>query len=227
MSSKRGYVSQAELAEYANITITDTTEADDQISIAEELLDQYVGYQKKAVCHEYVGLAQSGTTTTFVLAQDQLTSFDTDFLKYCMVEIIDGTGEGQRRRITANVKNTGVVTTEAFTVALDNTSFYKIWQLGKFPRVNDAYYYSLAEPQKWRKSIPEMVKRATAAQVEFIRAMGVEYFKTQQASLQSEQIGDYSYQKGANAPSGFESLIAPKAMTYLRGITNRTGEITI
>ncbi len=44
IASRRGYVTQAELATLADITITDATEADDRISQAEELIDAYVGY---------------------------------------------------------------------------------------------------------------------------------------------------------------------------------------
>jgi len=224
MSSKRNYLSQAELEEFADITITDSTEADDQISQAEEIIDTFVGFQRKAVLEVVQGRATAGSNTTLTLQSEQQNAYQQDYFIYCMVEIIGGTGAGQRSRITGSTL-AGVLTFESMTTALDSTSVYKIWQLGKFPRKEDEYYDSVNSPYRFYKSIPEAVKRATASQVEYIIQMGSNYFSTNKAEMQSEDIGDYSYTKSDTA--SLNSLIAPKAKMFLRGIKNIKGEMIV
>lgn len=229
MSSRRGYVSQAELAEYADVTISNTTEADDQISQAEEQIDNYVGYQNKFFSGKIEGIAQSGTTTSLVLDVDHFQNFNyVDWFKGMMIEIIGGTNAGLRRLITASDASGGI-TFEAFPSAIDNTSYYKIWQIGKFPRVKDVAVNSNVSPSQYYKSIPEAVKRATAAQVEYMIEMGKKYFSSDKSEMSSESIGDYSYSKKQGSPSGtgLSSMIAPKAKLLLKGITNRTGKIVV
>jgi len=134
------------------------------------------------------------------------------------LEIIGGTNAGERRKITAS--EDGVLTvSQAFTSEIDDTSAYRIYQLGLFPRTQDTYY----KDQTYYKSIPEAVKRATAAQVEFIIEKGEEYFKGP-TDLTSESIGDYSYTRKV---AGEESMIAPKAKMFLRGFINRVGVLDV
>ena len=224
MSSKRNYLSQSELAEFADITITDSTEADDQISQAEEIIDAFVGFQGKAMAEVVEGRATTGSATTLTLQSDQQNIFELDYFIYCMVEIIGGTGTGQRSRITGSTK-AGVVTFETLTTPLDSTSIYRIWQLGKFPRVQDEFYDSVNSPYRFYRSIPEAVKRATAAQVEYIIQMGSNFFSTDKTEMTSEGIGDYSYSKESSG--SLNSLIAPKAKMLLRGIKNIKGQIVV
>jgi hypothetical protein len=224
MASKRGYITQEELAEYADITIVDATEADDQISQAEELIDAYVGPQKKAYPHELKGRAAGGASLSITLQANQQNIFDIDFFKCCEIEIIGGTGAGQRSVITGNTLAGVLTVASAWGTTPDSTSFYRIYQLGKFPRAVDSIYYSEQSPSTYYKNIPEAVKRATAAQVEYRIAMGDNFFKSDQADKQSEDIGDYSY-KNAPGIAGVEKLIAPKAKILLRGLKTRLGEI--
>ena len=119
MASRRQYVSQAELAEYADITITNTTEADDRISQAEELIDTYVGFQRKAVCDTIEGRVASATSTTITLeASRHQDTYQKNYFLYCEVEIIGGTGAGQRRTITGSTYE-GVITTSSWTTTPD------------------------------------------------------------------------------------------------------------
>lgn len=220
-TSRRGYLSQNELAQFADITVTDTTEADDRISQAEEQIDTYVGFQEKFIDENFTGLAQSATSTTLTLNADHQNIYDINYFLWCEIEIIGGTGAGQRRKITGSTK-AGVVTVDsAWTTAPDSTSYYKIYQLGKFPRTDDVIFddNDSAESQYY-KSIPENVKRAVAAQVEFQVNVGDAYFNTDKADLTSENIGDYSYSKKTG---GSTNLISPKVKLLLRGITNRVG----
>ena len=223
-TSRRGYLSQTELAQYANIVVSDTDEADDVIGQAEEMIDAYIGFQDRFISQPINGrLASSGSTTTHTLQSSQQNSAQADYYKGCEMEIIGGTGIGQRRRITASTY-AGVLTTDAFTTALDSTSVYKIYQLGKFPRKEDIFYDGNNSPNTYYKSIPEAVKRAVAAQVDYIIQMGDSFFQTDKADFDSESIGDYSYSKGSNVGMAHtDKLIAPKARTLLKGITNRKG----
>lgn len=225
-TSRRQYLSQTELAQLADINITDTTEADDRISQAEELVDAYVGFVIPFLREKIIGKASAGGSTSLTLEQDHQNAYEDDYFTYCTVEIISGTGKGQRRLITASTK-VGVLTTESFTTPPDSTSFYKIFQLGKFPRYQDCEYYNRNSSNKWIKSIPENVKRAVAAQVQFAIEVGDDYFNSDQSDKSSESLGDYSYTTGGGAGSGglssLKRLVGPKARAFLRSLIVRVG----
>lgn len=226
MASRRQYLSQAELTQYADITISNTTEADDQISQAEELIDGYVGYQQKFIPEVMDGLASAGAANGLTLENPRMINvFQKNFFIGCEIEIIGGTAKGDRRIITAQ-QFLGVITCDsAWSTATDATSYYRIYQLGKFPRYCDVTFDGIHSPQQYYKYIPEAVKRATAAQVEYMIKMGASYFNTDASTIESEHIGDYSYTKGKGGASHL--LIAPKAKEYLRGIMNRKGTMVL
>lgn len=227
MSSRRRYLTQSELADFADITITDQTEADDRISQAEELIDAYVGTQDSFLesCERYFGVATSvsGRTITDSSGDTPLNQ-DDGYFTGCELEIIGGTGAGQRGIIASSSRSGQSVTmASSFGTAPDATSAYRIYQLGKFPRRKDAWHNSDTATPTWYKSVPEAVKRATAAQVQFMIQMGDGYFSSDKADMVSETISEYSYtKKPGNAVS---QLIAPKAKSLLRGIAFRGGSI--
>jgi hypothetical protein len=228
MASRRQYLTQDELAEYADINITDGNEADDQISQAEEMIDDYVGYQEKFLCKNILGnmSAVAGDGLSFTLQADKISGWanSIDFFKGLHVEIIGGAGIGQMRKITGSTV-LGVLTVEtAFSPIPDTTSIYKIYQLGKFPRMRDIYFDSRVTPGTYYKSIPEDVKRAVAAQLQYVIEMGAAFFASDGEEV-SESIGDYSVTRKTGG--GVKSLIAPKARHLLRGIFNRTAEIVV
>lgn len=219
--SKRNYVTIQQVNDALGITVTDL-----QISNAEELIDNYVGPQNKFLEYTLDGLIAVGGANDVTLEQVHQNNMQVDFLKHCRIEIVGGTGEGQTRNITGQTYE-GVITVDAnFSPALDTTSFYKIYQLAKFPRKEDFAYDSTHSPQRYYKSIPEKIREAMLAQIEFMVNMGDEYFTTDKSDFQSENIGDYSYSKGNGGNgTGIGNMIAPKAKTLLRGIINRTGKI--
>lgn len=224
MASRRGYLSQEELEEFADIEVTDSDEADDQITQAEEMIDTFVGFQDKFFEHTLSGKAGGGTTTTLILDTAHRTNYAyEDYFKGCMVEIIGGQNAGQRKLITGSTIE-GTITHEAFTGANDTTTVYKIFQVGKFPRHCDVFGNTNETPNKLYKSIPEAVKRATAAQVQYIIEMGQKFFATDASQISMERIGDYTYNKEHSKDSQ-APLIAPKAKILLKGIVNRTGRI--
>lgn len=226
-SSRRGYLSQAELKQYANILINDTDEADDVISQAEEIIDSYVGYQQSFFQGAVNGrCASAGGASTLYLDSDQQSVYQKDYFKGCEIEILGGTGTGQRRRISASDYADGKITVaDAWDTTPDTTSFYRIYQLGKFPRREDVTYYTDSTPYQYYKQIPEAVKRATAAQVEFFKEMGTGYFASDKSSKDSERIMSYSYTRAKGQGSEISRMIAPKAKAILKAVRNRVGEI--
>jgi hypothetical protein len=226
MSSRRQYATIAEVEELADVVSTNDTEFEDRISQAEELIDAYIGYQLKAVKNEYVGkfTAVSGTTLYDTSSDSSLNMHD-GYFTYCVVEIIGGTGSGQQRKITSSDYDSRSITvSEAWDTDPDTTSVYKIFQIGKFPRLVDSYFEQ--DLQRYYRSIPEAIKRATAAQVEFIIAQGDQYFQGEDTSKDSESIGDYSYSRGGAAgQSSAVRMLGPKVRTLLKGYKNSTGVI--
>lgn len=218
-ASRRGYLSQDELKQYADITISDSPEAEDRISQAEEMVDAWVGYQEKFMDHAIQGLGSAGAADTITLESTQQNSFDIDYFKLCQIEIIGGTGAGQIRKITTSTKAGVLTVDENWDTNPDSTSFYKITQLGKFPRRGDVITHMESGVTTYYKSIPEAVRRAVAAQVQYMIDMGDNFFSTDKSELESESIADYSYSRKA----GSHMLIAPKAKLLLRGIKNRMG----
>ena len=252
MSSIRAYVTAAEVQQYANITITDATEGDDQISQAEEIIDAYVGTQKKAFIGfginngsgvftppDYYDLPQqdqviygrvnqviqsgnSAQNDVVMLEPYQDNVYQNGYFSFTMFEIVGGTGQGQRLPIMDSLMNGQITIRGSFTTSPDTTSLYKIYQVGKFPRVKDVFYNTYENPSRYYKTIPEAVKRAVCAQLEYMITQGPAFFASQASQTSSEHIGDYSYRRSNGAP---ENLIAPKAQMYLRGIRNLKGEI--
>jgi hypothetical protein len=222
-TSRRGYLSQTELAQFANITIVDTSEADDVISQAEEILDSYIRRADKFISRSFKGVATDGgseKTTIIDTSGDTPFTFDDGYFTGCEVEIVAGTNAGERRKISGYDKSTQTITVaNAFTSQIDSTSVYQIYQLGLFPRYEDVFHLDSI----YYKRIPESIKRATAAQVEYIIEKGDSFFKGG-ADFKSESIDDYSYERG-DGSTGKAALIAPKARGFLRGFLNRIGEL--
>jgi len=220
MASRRRYTTNTEISEYADIIIDDSDEADDQISQAEEMIDAYVGFQNKHIKVKYKGLATDGTTTTVIdTSSDTPLNYNENYFNYCEVEVVAGTNEGETRQITSSDKSANSITVnEAFSAVIDSTSVYIIRQLGKFPRVRDVFANTVDGESIYYKSIPEAVKRAVAAQLQYIIEKGAEFF-TGATDKDSEKIADYTYSVKPNT----ERLIAPKARLLLQGIMNRKG----
>ena len=221
MASRRGYVTTTEVDTLSGLTAS----TDQQISEAEELIDAYVGFQDKFKKSIYQGKATDGSATSITLASEHQNSVQNDFFKGMEVEIIGGTGSGQRTIITSSTY-AGVVTFASLSTPPNSTSIYKIYQLGKFPRQKDVFFDGQNTPNTFYKSIPEAVKRAVAAQVEFRIKMGDAYFQSDKTMYESESIGDYEYDKGQGSSGGaIRNMIAPKAKILLKGILNRKGII--
>lgn len=229
-TSRRQYLSQSELQQFADITISNPTEADVLISQAEEILDGYVGFQdqflSKREDQTIIGKAQAANANTLTLESRHSNVFLVNYFSYTELEIIGGTGQGQRNGILSSTyPNTIVTFVNPFTTAPDATSLYRIYQLGKFPRRKDCYLDAINPPTPiYYKSIPESIKRATAAQIEYMLNQGYSFFKSDDIFKSSEKIGDYTWDKPRDGSgTGITQMIAPKAKMFLQGYINRKG----
>lgn len=228
MASKRRYATIEQIEQFADITSLDDDEFEDRISQAEELIDAWVGFQTKAFSRKIQIEVSSvnGKTIADDRVATQLT-YEDDFFAGCTLEVIGGAGAGQTRTIVSSNKDAKSITYEGDTLSpnVDTTSIIRIYQLGKFPRNIDMQLNRAGN--KYYKMITDAVTRATAAQLEYMINQGDEFFGTDDPDKESERIGNYSYSGGSsNAQrSALVRMIAPRARTLLRGITNRTGRI--
>lgn len=231
MASRRNYATKADcLAFDAGLVFADDADADKQISRAEEMIDQYVGFQKKFLENEprveINQVSDDGKTLFDTFGGSQLFQTD-DYYKYCEIEILGGTGVGQHNFIIASNRDAKSITVrDGWTVTPDDTSIGVIRQVAKFPNAKNAFTNRTGT--LWVKEYPSQLSDAVCAQVQFMQAKGVEYFSSDGPDMDSENIGNYGYSKGRTiSPTAFISLIAPSARQLLQGIMNRTGVIEV
>lgn len=225
MASRRGYLTQTELAEFADIVINDSAEADDQISQAEEMIDAYLGPQDRFLRFEYRGEVSSASTTVIV---DSGSGNNMDvidnFYAGAEIEILSGALSGEHRSIVSSSRSAKSITVSvAFSGTPATGVMFRIYQLAKFPRHKDVRLNRAGD--LWVKSIPDALRRATAAQVAFVIEKGPGFFAGDASQLIAEGIDNYNYQRGGTMATPTVALIAPRARTLLRGYVNRTGEI--
>lgn len=221
IQTKRGYITKEEVESYCDIAITDEDEGIERMEFAEELIDKYVGFQNRFLRYEVTGQATEGSTTELIdTSGGNLLGSDIDNrYSYCILQIIGGTNAGEERMITEHSKSENKLTVhKEFSKAIDDTSVYRIYQLAKFPRTQDSKLFK----SKYYKFIPDQVKKATLAQVEYMIEMGDDFFASG-IDKKSENIDGYSYQ----IPSDVRRAIAPKAREYLKGIMCRTGRLIV
>ena len=207
--SKQNYCTVAEVLDITGVTVTD-----DQISQAEKMIDDYVGPQgQKHLITELIEKASAAASGSISLASGTGSIYNSGYFVGKSIEIIGGTGMGQRRSITASNGDLLTISPNWETTP-DTTSVYHIWQPGKFPRTSDVKNFNgVLYP-----GIPEGVKKAVAYQTVWLQNND----DLDEETKQSENIGGYSYSRGS--ASGRARLISPKARQALRGITNRTGQ---
>lgn len=228
MASRRAYATIAQVLAVTGLTVTDA-----DITLAEQIIDQFVGYQDmfldKDFANSIEGLVSSpaSSTTQFTPEQRHSGIYQNNFFSGCEVEFLGGTGGGQRTVIASSDYLSGVITfRDALTTPVDGTSAYRIYQLAKFPRKKDVYLDALHNPNQYFKNIPVEIRDATIAQVEYMKLMPSQFFTTDDMFKNSERIGDYMYQKARDGSGDtLSQMIAPKAKIALVGFINRKGQI--
>lgn len=221
----RNYISIPDLQTLAGIIITNNGEALRQIERAEQAIDDYLGYQQQSVPEDFRGNISAINDKEIIDTNpaSQLHIIDGWF-SHGVIEIIGGAGAGQIRYITdSSYDNRSVTVADDFDTPLDTTSFYRIYQIAKFPRAQDVY--SRQDGRRFYKAIPDPIKRAVAAQIEFMIQQGDAYFVGNQADISSERIDNYSYSKVTAGQSPTVSALAPRARTLLRGYKNSMGTL--
>lgn len=218
MSTLRNYIQVSEAA----------TASEAQIDLAEQIIDHYVGVQKRHVGHVHEGEITSLLAGQKIVDEDsrsRLSQYDNGYFKYCVIEFLSGEHAGESRPITANTESESSIVYGGDELAnLAVGDIFKIYQLGKFPRQKDVLHRDTV----YHKSIPRVVKDAVIAQAEFIVEMGDDYFSGNETDAAGESIGNYSYQNaGGGNQSATVKMVAPKARTMLRGIINRLGRIEV
>jgi len=222
--TKRNYVPLA--------TVQATTAAADlnDIDLAEQLIDQYVGFPNKHVPVEYQGqvsaLGNSNKTIIDTNDDSQLEVND-NYFKFCVIEFITGACAGEVKAITSSDKDDKSVTvTDAFTGTPVVGDVFKVYQLGKFPRQKDATVAPSADT--FYKTIPQNVRDAVVAQVAYQAQMGDAFFAGDDSDKESESIGNYSYSRGGGGGSSSSvKFLAPRARILLRGFKNLTGRLVV
>jgi hypothetical protein len=218
MQTKKGYITIAEVEKYCDIAITDEDEAIERMEIAEDMVDDYVGFQVKFLRGDESGIATGGTTTTLedTSAGTPLNTALDQRYKFCTLQILSGSNAGEERLITDH-DGTTLTVHSAFDYDILLGTVYRIYQDGKFPRLqdfeieNDTYY----------KYIIAQVKKATLAQFQYLLEMGDD-FAVSGADKIEERWRDYAYKLSDSAKN---RLISPKARNYLKGIVNRKGNL--
>jgi len=230
METLRGYLTKNDYKVIEGVEIAQADEAEyiKRFEQAEIYIDMILGYHTKAHPHEYRDTARAGTDSTIQLSVKDAGAYQrVNQLNYTVVEILEGTGAGQIRAIKSS-NTDGVATVHKdWETAPDATSYYHIYQLGKFPRSRDRRH----DPDNNRAiiTVPRQLKEAVAAQVTFMTEMGDDYFNTDENAMASERIGNYSYNRGGGSgQSNTVGMIAPRAKQVLTssGLINRTGRIT-
>jgi len=224
-TTPRNYLTIAELQILSNLTVTDNDEALRQLDRAEKAIDDYIGYQCKSVEQMATGQVTSVNSLN-VIDTGSGTPLDVTNGTYarCLIEIIGGTGAGQIRYIASSTRSSKSVTiVDAWDTAPDSTSIYKIYQLAKFPRGSDVN--SNRDGTSIYKTIPEAIKKAVAAQIDYFISKGDDFFTGNDSNVNSERIGNYSYSRGGSGAAASVELVSPRVRSLLVGFKNSGGEL--
>lgn len=223
MNITRGYITKDEAESLTGLTFADQTAADKAIAPAEAIVDTYLGVWCKAVL-EIKDTARAGSATTLQISANHAANINgVNRLKGCILEIMGGAGEGQTAVITKQDLD-GTVHFATLTTAPDATSYYRIYQLGKYPRDIDLHKNTDVTPHQYYKPIPRQLKEAVAAQIQYMNAKGAAFFESDDSTFKTERIDNYSYTKSDDSAGG-AALIAPRVRSILSGtgLINRTG----
>ncbi len=219
--TKRNYVPLATVQ--VQTAAADLTDLD----LAEQLIDQYVGFQDRAVGAEYRGIISALTNSNKTIEDTNNTSqlnFLDNYFAFCVIEMLTGDAAGEVRPIISSVKADRTITIkDAWTNTPAVGDVFKVYQLGKFPRCKDESVFPSSTTMY--RSIPQAVKEAVIAQVAFQAQMGDAFFSGDDSDKQSESIGNYSYSRGTAGASSSVKMLSPKARAVLRGIKNSTGRL--
>ena len=223
MALRRYYIETAD--------VSGATES--QVALAEELIDRYVGPQPKylhrtiqgritSLLNSFKTIVDDGSETS---GQTQLDA-TTGMFKNAVLEMLSGSAAGKRGVLETSDKDAKSVTLRAALATNPAVGdYFKIYQLGKFPRTQDVF--NTPDGLNVYPAIPELVREAVVAQVQYIIAKGDGYFVGDSSEMKSESFLNYSYTRSGEGSGGssMDNLISPQAKAMLRGIMNRKGRM--
>lgn len=212
------------------INVSDVSGAtEDQVALAEELIDRYVGPQDRFLRAEYHGeisAISNGNKTFADTGSGTALDITNGYFSGVIMEMVSGAAVGQRAVIeSSNKANKTVSVRTAFSTTPAVGDVFKIFQLAKFPRQQDIV--TSRDSLNQYATIPEAVREATIAQTKYIMAQGDDFFIGGGADMQSESFLNYSYTRGEQSTSAISNLMSPQARELLRGIMNRKGTMFV
>lgn len=200
------------------------------LTLAEQLIDAYVGYQEKYLPGQIQGEITSLLADEVIVDESPTSVLNqpgiVDRYKNCIIEWLSGQRAGDTDVIRASDGDSSSVTyTGNTSQAIAVGDIFRIWQPLKFPRRQDVIVRSTTLSTIY-KTIPDAVKQAVYAQVEFIIEQGDDYFTGLDSEVESENIMSYGYSRGSNSgQSAAVKMVSPKARVLLRGIKNIKGQL--
>lgn len=226
MSTWRGYLNTKQLESLTGLGLDDDA-AVAAINKAEAIVDGYIGYWDKLI-DQIEGITQSGNATSITLDAADISGLaGKDYFKGCMIEFLSGDNEGAVAVVTGSTE-LGVVSFATQDNAPAAGDYYIIRQVGKIPRrgESDMLDQQVSGVRTYFRRIPQALKEAVAAQVEYMQQQGDSFFNSAAIGMDSERIDDYSYNRGESTKGG-KAMLAPKARQVLSGtgIINRGGRI--
>jgi hypothetical protein len=232
--STYNYILPSELAAYIHTMASVTNEAlaATFISDAERVIDAFAGpgpqfYQRLG--GDTAALVASGATT---LTSDIFGSRRPDYWAaggayIHIVSAADASLNGERRLVVGSANPNTVTLASGFGAALAAGAQFQFQQESAFPRIWDQDTWG-------NPDMPELLKAAVAAQVEYGIIYGSEAFGLGDTNIVADTNGDvtsrsygsgYSESRDARRRDGMAVWIAPRARVLMRRLLASTGKL--
>lgn len=233
-NSVYNYILPTELAAriHSMASVTDESVAATFISDAERVIDAFIGPGQKfyqRLGGEVLATVASGATslTASIFGDRRPNYWAAGGAYITIVSAADSALNGERRLIVSSLNPNTVTLASGFSAALAAGAQFHFNQESAFPRVWDQDTWG-------NPDIPELLKEAVAAQVEYGIAYGSEAFGLGDTTISADTAGDitsrtygsgYSESRDARRRDGLAVWIAPRARVLLRRLLNSTGTL--
>lgn len=232
--SDYNYIQPSELAEriHSMASVTDEAIAATFITDAERVVDAFVGPGQKF--YQRLGgqtsaeIASGATALTAAIFGSRRPNYWAAGGAYIrLVSAADSSLNGERRLIVASANPDTVTLASGFGATLAAGAEFQFQQESAFPRIWDQDTWG-------NPDMPELLKAAVAAQVEYGIAYGSEAFGLGDDAIVADTAGDitsrsygsgYSESRDARRKDGLAVWIAPRARVLLRRLLSSTGRL--
>lgn len=212
---RRYIVNEAELGEYTiieNFSLLELIKA--QADVDSLMSTFYEGSNRPFLFHrDFFSDEETTLSSTNALISD--SSQPNGFYDNTVLEILSGTNKGLRKYVTRSTLSggTNVLTFADEEVGLSGNESVKIYQLAKFPRLQDTTQINSA----YYKSIPEFIKQAVAFQYSY--RISNSSSDESNSNLKSYSVAGDSFSKvlkGVNEVTSINHSISPQAYNILQ-----------